>query len=493
MCPALQTSFFNESRSFQGVKGEPKDYAEIARDRLFIEEELSQLLEVLKKEANPSEQFWVYCYYLSLMLQTYYKAYGKLTEANRYERLAEDIEQHYRQGHLPPTIFKDWKQQLIEDLTDIASAPAHISRIRDWAAFTNITRMQVVFSKLTLAKSLAAIQGTRLETFMSRVFGQTSSAGSMISNLDKTAGVLNVLSVGVFAVRFAINAGMLLKHTVIPGEEEKTLPLKERFKQELSKRHCDMLNDLGWGTVNGITNYAAYFKLSAPAAGWIMAGFIPLDLSLFFYRYYLAERTYSLKKADYQTELNATQDPERRRILNAQMDELEFNWRATKATHWFNVTADLLLILGFTASLLFAMPAALPVSFFICVIGISMLISANLFGDYREKSLRLAQLENSQDATTNALKDALQEKSKARETLLLSLVKNALIPALIMAVFAVSWPAAVVLTVLFISYECTKGYFKSGPELPPPDESEELQGVLREYEPDVHFESVSAN
>ncbi|WP_133128081.1 hypothetical protein [Legionella nagasakiensis] len=454
------------------VRASEKEYDFLARNRFLIEQEFNHLFASLKKNAENREAFWLYCYYCSLMLQSYYQAYGKFDQAEKYRKLGEEIAYFYEKGTFPEaSIIQSWQNRFSHDLGELASTPKHSSKIRDWVSLTNITRMQLVFSRLTLKQLLVMIQGS---SFLEKI-----DIGDMLSTLDKPAGVFNMLSVGVFAARFAINIGMILKHTFFPSDAEKSLSLKERFSQELSKRHCDLLNDMVWGVVNGLTNYSMYFNISAPVANWITAGFLLFDVSLLFYRRWLAEQDYLLKKEQYLHEkASYADDRERCQLLDEQLAELDIHWQATNTTYWFNISAAVLLMTGFSASLLLASPVAVPACFFVCVIGIAMYISADAYGKYHEKSLLLQRAEQTGKDSSHAL----HEMEEARSAFMMSMVKNTVMPLLIMATFAVSWPAAIVLTVLFIGYECGKGYFNqpSKPALPSPIVEKKEEGIEEE-------------
>ncbi|AHE68473.1 hypothetical protein [Legionella oakridgensis] len=445
-----------------------KEYEFLSKNQLLIEQEFNQLFASLKKNPKHREAFWLYCYYCSLMLQSYYQGYGKFDQAEKYHKLSEEIAYFYEQGVFPdaPTV-QSWQNQFSKDLGELASTLKHASKIRSWVSFTNITRLQIVFSRLTLKQSLAIIQGSSFLEKLDEILGRHTDIDGMLSTLDKPAAVLNVLSVGVFAARFVINIGLILKHTFVPSEAEKSLSLKERFAKELGKRHCDLLNDMVWATVNGLTNYAKYFNISAPVANWVTAGFLLFDVSLLVYRRWLAEQEYLLKKEQYlQEKAQHADDDKRCQLLDEQLAELEIHWQASNASYWFNISAAILLMTGFSAYLLLASPVAAPACFFACVLAVAMYLSADMYGKYHEKSMLLQRAEQ----TGGDVSLAAREMQEARSAFMVSMVKNTMMPLLIMATFAVSWPAAIVLTVLFIGYECGKGYFNQAnkPALPAP-------------------------
>jgi hypothetical protein len=291
----------------------------------------------------------------------------------------------------------------------------------------------------------------------------------MVSKINATANVFNVLSVGVFVARFIINAGLLIKHTFFPTDEERALSAKARFYQELSLRHCQMLNDVVWGSINLLTNYSYFFHISAPVANGLTIGFLCFDAALLLYRHRLAEKEYLYKKAQYLGEKKnhealmngvslSIEDMKNHQkhcnMLDEQLEELERHWKATSATFLFNVAAAVLLFCGFSASLLLGSVAA-PICFLICTIAVAMYLSDGVYKKYKEKSLLLQKQELDNGDTSHAL----LELQSARNDFIISMLKNIIVPMLIVTVFAVCWEAALLLTVIYVGYECTKGYF----------------------------------
>ena len=87
----------------------------------------------------------------------------------------------------------------------------------------------------------------------------------------------------------------------------------------------------------------------------------------------------------------------------------------------------------------------------------------NQFGtSYKQKSLELAEKEEQQLATDVDKKDV----SSARNNLILAMAKNAVMPIVLMGIYAASPPAAVLLTLSFIGYQMISGYFSETPSDP---------------------------
>ncbi|MCP0914840.1 MULTISPECIES: hypothetical protein [Legionella] len=433
-------------------------YDFLATHRLLLEQEWSNLLESLKKNSKNRQTYWFYCYYCCAMLESYYQAYGKQAEVKKYQALCAQI-QYLSGENSPPHVveeefFKEFKKKIGSDLSELISTPLHISKIRDWVAFSNITRLQITFSRITVAQTINFARSMEWFDKWDAFFGGHTDVDGMLSRLNKANPVFNVLSVGLFVARFVINAAMMCKHVFIPAEAEKR-GLLARFQDELKKRHAVFLNDSVWAMVNLTSNFAGYFNISAPVANWLTAGFLFFDVALLAYRRHLAEQDYLTKKEQYRLEIEENSDDEAYCIMvKEQAAQLEISWQAQQASFNFNIVAAILLMSGFSASLLLAIPAATPVCFLVCTLAISMYLSADLYGSYQEKVLKAQQVD-----LTAAQKNKMEaEVAEARDEFLWSMVKNTAMPLFIMSLLAISWQVALIFTAVYIAYECSKGY-----------------------------------
>jgi hypothetical protein len=548
------------------ARANEKEYKFLANNKLLIEQEFNQLFASLKKQGDNRQNLWLYCFYCCTMLQNYYSAYDKQSLVDKYRKQSIELQFRCENGVFEnpaideDTFLRSLQKKISADLGVLASTPNHIAKIRDWLAFSNIYRIHFNFCRFTVRQSIFLMRELKwLETLSNHL-----DLDAMIAKVNAPAPIFNVLSVGLFAARFIINAGLLLKHTFLPSNEERTgycllsrpsvpehfdelldlpagynsyyvqingnqnilyyvnrenrtittlpvfddkktvfdqemltiekesplsiddlkkitlltghvqqlLSTRERFFHELYARHCVMLNDLAWGSINLLTNYSAVFSISAPMAIGLTVGFLFFDVSLLIYRLHLAEQEYMLKKAQY---LNEKRDyevllqamtlsiedrnkyQERCKMLDEQMSQLELSWQTTRATFWFNIAAAALLMGGFSAAFVFVAPAAIAACYFVCIIAVAMYISADIYGAYKEKSLILQQQELDGGDTTNALL-AMQT---ARNEFIMAMVKNIAMPLLIVTVFAICWQASLIVAAVYIGYECTRGYFKA--------------------------------
>jgi len=425
---------------------------------------------VLRQRANnlvennrDRKAFWLQCYYYSKMLESYHNAYGK---TNKYGKWSDEIYQRFlNPGAFPEEEKATWQEKILNDLSVLASTPWHISKIRDWVAFTNIYRIHAVFCKLTIKNVLLLAQEQKLLERLKSLLGWSFNTPV----LDVPSQVFNALSVGLFAARFIINVSMLVKHVAMPSDREEDLPRDECFYRELNKRYCTMLNDVCWGTVNALSNYGSYFNVSGPLANGLTAGFLCFDVALLVWRRELEQYDYLAKKGQYEGEmLEDGKSVLDRQILREQLIQLEIKWQATSATYWFNVAAALVLMSSFSMSLIFAYPAVVPICYFMITVGVALYLSADMYNKFQEKKQALA-LTPRDEGCLPEYNDVLKNDVQvAWDNFLMTLLKNATVPLFITAAFTISWPVALLLTGLYIGYENGQSYFDRPEQLAVP-------------------------
>ena len=469
-----------------------KSFSFLANNRLLIEEEFNQMFASLKRQGRSRKEFWLYCYYCCTMLESYYESYDKQDKAADYRSLGLKLKQCCDTGKFPTNQVESLQKKIATDLGSLASTPMHTSKTRDWLGFTNIYRIHFVFCRLSIKQSLLALRELKWLEKLDQLLGRRTDVDGMVSMINSPAAVFNALSVGIFAARFIINAGLLLKHTFSTSAAEMSLSKTERFYQELYARHAVMANDLVWGVVNLFSNYAAFFHISAPVAGWLTAGFMIFDVSLLIWRRAIAEQDYLLKKEQYKYEItnyntqrqalsNAHADDDKHcKMLEEQLIQLEISWHATSAAYLFNVAAAVLLMAGFSISMLLATPAAIVACYFVCTIAVAMYLTADIYGKYKEKSLVLELMVLDEYDRAKALLDM----QSARNDFIIAMAKTIIMPLFIVTTFAVCWQAALLLAAVYVGYEATRGYFK--------EESMEKE-TLPLHDPEIIVEEKNLN
>ncbi|TAL59208.1 MAG: hypothetical protein EPN84_11695 [Legionella sp.] len=475
---ALQSKNKGTEFHFADTKTNEKNYGFLLQNKLTLEAELSQLFASLKKQnAEYNNQFWFYCYYCASLLEAYYKAYGQQIKMSEFTRIKAQIKDRVYQVKKPkeedPSFAEALRNKFMSSLSSLADSPNHISQIRDNVAFANLCRLYWVFCRLTLVQGLRVAKDLELIDKLDVVLGTHTDIDKIIGAIQAPNGVLNYFSVGLFAFRLVVDGGLLIKHTFFPSDEEKDemgATAWDRFKHELYKRHCNFANDFVWAVVNFLTNFNHISGIPGAVTGYITAVFLVFDICLLLYRNNLAKEEYLAKKSQYLEELKYYNDTtiksylseEQRRnhitMLNRQLIELEMDWRTKEATFLFAATAAALLFAGFTLALLVSSPVIIFASYFVCQVAVAMYLSTGAYSQFSEKSLLLEQA----NLTGENLNVARKEYEIARNDFIFAMVKNTVMPSLLIATYAICWPAAIALTVLYMGHELLHAYNQYG-------------------------------
>jgi hypothetical protein len=463
-------------------------YPFVLENKQALEDEFNHLFAVLKKQKDENnEAFWLYCYYCATLLEAFHKAYSQQAKEAEYQVIKQKIKNRLLQVKekdvevAEEDFISSLQTSFIGGFRNLMKAPYHLSQIRDYVAYSNLCRVYWVFCRLTLVTGFTLLKDLDIIDKLDAILGTHTDVDKIISAIQAPNMVLNYFSVGLFLMRFIIDGGLLIRHTFFPTEEEKknNSTRYERFKFELYKRHCNFINDLVWATVNFLTNFNQITHIPGPLAGAITAVFLGFDVCMTLYKCHLAKQEYLDKKGQYYQEIagyvqkidDYANHPEQFQgmtekerlekiamlnkhvdMLNKQIAELEIDWRTKEATFYFVAAAATLLMLGFSAALLFTPPGMIVASFFACVVATAMYLSAGAYSKYQEKSLRLEQ------AQVDDRDVALKEYETARNDFIFSMAKNIFMPTLFIATFAVCWPAAVALTALYIGYALYQAY-----------------------------------
>ncbi|MCE3046313.1 hypothetical protein [Legionella sp. 16cNR16C] len=530
------------------------NFRSIAPNKTLIEQDLYDILGSMDKKLARQQdnvEIWIWAYLCCLMLEEVYKAnaYHQYyrdrdkdlkNKAELYALLRQQIKNRIEKNNVETlkareSFLAHLLKKIKEGLLDLAETPFHLSLLRNKIAYLNVCRLYWAFCRMTLSSGLRLARDTHVLEKLDKLVGHHIDAEKIIHTFELPNSIFRALSVGFFASRFMLDSLALIKHTFFPTEEEKSRTRTERFMDELYKRHCNFLNDIVWATVNGITNYNSFFHISAPAAGWITAGFLVFDVAMIMWRRFLAHREYDIKRKQYVQELadiehhlqrkGDVDDKESRQLkarheaVRAQLRELDLKWEAANAKFLFNAAAASLLVIGFSAALLFTPPGIILASYALCAVAVGMYLSADAFGEYREKTLRLQEAVelarqhredpfdtlhdkdywSDQLILDERVRKLIQEHQNARHDFIYTMIKNTVMPALIISTLAICWQAALVIIAAYAVYELVNAYQRhqqKQPALPEPEVSEEekLLKDLREAPLDeLHLETAESN
>ncbi len=436
------------------------EYSFLLDNQHSIELEFNTMFTALNKLSGKDRKvFWLYCYYCASLMETFYQSYSRKADEEKYNGIKEQILARLNDTKSPSLTEESFIQSLsssfVASLKKIVNAPVHAAQLRDYVANANLNRLYWVFCRLTMTQGLLFAQELN--------WIDKASVDGIISKFQAPSPVLNYLSVGFFLVRSLFDFSLLLKHTFFPStQEELNTKWYERFKYEFYKRHCNFANDLVWATVNFLTNFNHITGIPGPAAGCITAAFLGFDVGLLLYRLMLARQEYLPKRLQLYKEieecnassLSQAEKDEHLEVLKMQIAILDINWKTKEAGFYFLAGAAALLMIGFTAGLVLSPPLFAAGCYFACLLGVAMYCSYGAFSKYKENSLYLDHAQR----TGNKLQLAENEYETARNDFFFAMVKNTVVPAILITTFAVCWPAAVVLTAMYIGYEVFHGY-----------------------------------
>ncbi|WP_028389375.1 hypothetical protein [Legionella fairfieldensis] len=454
------------------------DYGFIALHIQLITQEFENLSASLKtvQEAQVDDTFYdiylFYCYYCCILLENYYIAYGQNNKASKFTKIKTRIKTYYEEGALEQHndsfliyLFK----AIYKSLKEIIQTPFHLAQIKDVISSANLNRMYWYFCRTAITITFQLVNELKSWEKLGNILGKEINIDKLISILEKPNAVFSVLSFGFPIMRFTINAAMVLKHTFVPSKEEKKLNRKERFTYEIKKRQGQFLNDLVWGIVNLVIN-SKVLHISAPIAGWIISGFMIFDFCLIMWNRHLAEEEYQIKKAQYDDEIKAYEnkcvtenlsDQEQKHLdmLKQQLRIHENRWQAKNSTFWFNSAAALLLMAGFSASMILTPPVMILGCYVVCTLAAAMYLSEGSYTTYKEKRLMLKKpvKDNLNDEIVRIEKNKYQT---ARNEFILTMAKNTLMPTVLIATIAICWQAALVLAVIYMGYQLGCAYSK---------------------------------
>ncbi|CAM4504050.1 MAG: hypothetical protein LEGION0403_FIIPPAGN_01886 [Legionella sp.] len=446
-------------------------YSALLENQIDLEAEFTQLFAVLlKQKGQDNKEFWMYCYYCASLLESFYKAYSNEAKVDEYSNLRVQIRKRIlneeRENAKSKTAFAEaLVNNFTGSLRNLTNAPYHTSQLRDYVGYANVCRLYWTFTRLTLVNGLRFAKELQFIEQLDAILGTHTDIDKIISVFQAPNGILNYLSVGFFLTRFMIDAGTLLRHVLVPTDDEyNNSTMGQRFKYELYKLHWGFGNDLTWTAVNFLTNFNHITNIPGPVAGAITAVFLGFDVCMALYQSYLFKQEYLVKKAQYTLERENYQNPnspdylvdltshervQHANILTKQLEELEVDWKTKEGKLYFVASAASLLMLGFSSTLIFSPPGIIIASYFACTVAIAMYLSTGCYGKYQEKSLRLADAK----LFNTGLELAQKEFDAARSDFIFTMAKNVIVPSVLITTFALYWPAAVVLTAVYLGHE----------------------------------------
>lgn len=350
-----------------------------------------------------------------------------------------------------------------------------------WFGFFNIYRLLIAFFRLTWIFIVSAIR------MLQRLPAMIDE-----SLLIAVTPIFNVLSVGLFFGRLVVDFAMCVKHVVRPATaQEKDVNFIERFNMEWNKRYRRMVNDGFWSSANGLSNFYWIFGISVSLAGPLLVGFLTFDIAWFVYKWRQDElamnemeeilkgmspssqsgsvgnfedESYEHDGESVNREIrplirdvvdHPTQSSVGSSVLSAaQIKVIELQLRALnvrreslRANYLFSIAAAIVLVVSFACFVAFAAsPLAGPLCFFGCALGVAMYLSVGDFSNLWKTRVEreLAKI------TDESLLSRKEAEKQALIKFALGFVESLIVPALLIGLLTVNWPAALACSLAYL-------------------------------------------
>lgn len=189
-------------------------------------------------------------------------------------------------------------QVFAEEMVKMSSGST-TKTIRNKMGWVNDKRLYWVWASSFLKTTLSLLPDD---------FFNIDQANKAIKTPDLYTGTM---SWGLYYFRFALNLGLLLKHTIAGpwmSKEEKSEGTWERFKTQWAQRKFNLLNDSIWATGNLLCFFLLYGSGAAGAWGDVLTiGLLVFDITLAFWDYHEQKTQHEKQVNDYVTAITELQ------------------------------------------------------------------------------------------------------------------------------------------------------------------------------------------
>lgn len=320
--------------------------------------------------------------------------------------------------------------------------------ILDWINSINAYRRISLFARLSWIKFWSVASQLHWLDADHRLFGLTINDDILNLPTDFYA----IFGVLIYIIRLTINLYISLNYIFFSQDD---LSITARFYSECERAHWYIIGDIVSSTINLLTNFSTYFRLAAPIASYLVIALLAFTFLKLVYFYMIEKQKYN-KHEQYLRELNPTIDTKHHRtvtLLQKQLDHqrTEMQWRL-----YLSIIASLFLLTSFVISVTCAPQITLPLFLYMSVIGGVMYLSAENFGQF------MCARKEYQHGRSAEKRLVMIEK---RNLFLSTMIKNLIVPMLLVGLFAIHWPTALALSLLYVVFTC---YFaEKKPKLSP--------------------------
>jgi len=218
--------------------------------------------------------------------------------------------------------------------------------------------------------------------------------------------------------------------------------MRERFYLEWRRAHWYIIGDMVSSTINLLTNFSKYFHLAAPVVSYLVITLLAFTFLKLIYFYTIEKHKYD-EHEQYLLELNNTVSEEYRLTATVLLKQLNHQRTVMQWRLLLSVIASLFLLTAFVISITCAPQVTLPLFLYMSVIGGVMYLSADSFGQFM-----CARKEYQCDNHNATKRSMMIEKRKLFTS---TMIKDLVVPIVLVGLFAINWPAALTLSLLYIA------------------------------------------
>lgn len=401
-----------------------------------IEQDFQNLFQHTKDTKD--DKTLLYNIYCSASLLQYYKQYNKPDKIETYRNILDGLLKQMNSNN------SETLKELVQQSTRPKYSPGVMTSttsIQQVVGLANVMRMEILLGKFLVSSSLEIGHATHLLDGLELLLNTRLD----VSALNQLNMLFNSLSVLVFFVRLSINTALACKHMFETDGDNSAVPFTELFQNEFQRRYWLATNDIVWGVVNGLCNFSSHFGISAVTSNTVMVVFMCFDIAWLLQKLYIDYSNFCTIGERYASE---KKDGLPADIMDKQLQQLQHDWQVNLAKTQINLTAATLLASGYYAATTITTPLAIPVAFFVATVAISLYLSAEAYGQWVDAELNVKEA----SVPNEQLEAKVSEKS---QLFLYSMLKHSIFPSLVLAVFSMSTPAALLLSV---GLYCFDGY-----------------------------------
>ncbi|KTD25391.1 coiled-coil protein [Legionella lansingensis] len=434
---------------------------------------LYKLIIANKKHLKKESEIILYANYMCNLMIRYYQNDYVEENLRVLEENKKEIEKIFQENSssenqcsphkISSFLLDDIRNNIVDfaySFTSSAKIRGHVSNIITNRSYWNYSRALANYLIIFLVQSGFADFIKEINEKM----GHHYTPDDLIRLLNKTQGILRVLSFALYALRFIMHLITMIKH-ITQAAMNKELSSKKVLMQEIEKRGYIMTNDMIWGTVNLLSNYNQFFAISSLVVAQINMFFLTVDIMLFVIRWRYEKSQHNCHTRELMLQKDGFTSSLGLAMANRQLDILNDEWEAQRAFYMINIATANLLAIAYGATLVLSGPLSLGCLAALSMLGNALYNTADEYKKYKQASIAVKrEIANGKRVNDEHHRELLDELTieccQAHRIFWKTLLFNTAATAFMITAAATSWPIACALTISYMVYRLQNAYQK---------------------------------